>query len=318
MTFKRFFLFCLCASLLMVLLFVAIHVRSNDYGLFGDVRGRLIPVYANERTSKYLFSYNYIPSNFEGLLLGSSLSHNLNTKEVTGFKIYNGSLSGANFTELDLIAKNVIKRGKLKFIVICLHPYTTQTHGRRSSFMNPHEYWESLGSLATLDLYRHKILVLLGKKEVISNEYGFHDRNLDKKIDSRKKISQAANSLMKSGKGIEIDEIAYKELADLVASARSQDVKIFAYFHPLPYELYLAQQESFADFQDKIKPLFTKQDRVWDFNSGQYLSFRRDYGNYIDHAHLSPKGARFILKEIVRHLNDDLGVFPGTDKKGTT
>jgi hypothetical protein len=147
---------------------------------------------------------------------------------------------------------------------------------------------------------------------------GFHDRNLDKKIDSRKKISQAANSLMKSGKGIEIDEIAYKELADLVASARSQDVKIFAYFHPLPYELYLAQQESFADFQDKIKPLFTKQDRVWDFNSGQYLSFRRDYGNYIDHAHLSPKGARFILKEIVRHLNDDLGVFPGTDKKGTT
>jgi len=185
--------------------------------------------------------------------------------------------------------------------------------------MNAHEYWEALGSLATLDLYRHKMLVLLGKKEVISNEYGFHDRNADKKIGPRKKISQAVNSLMKSGKGIEIDEMAYKELANLVASARSHDVKIFAYFHPLPYELYLAQQESFTDFQEKIKRLFTKQDRVWDFNSGQYLSFRRDFSNYIDHAHLSPQGARFILKEIIDNLNANIGVFAGTDeKKGST
>ncbi|MBN1545112.1 MAG: hypothetical protein JW902_00470 [Syntrophaceae bacterium] len=303
MTSKRFFLTCLGVSLLAAFLFAMINICMNDYGLFGDVRGRLIPIYANERTSKYLFSYNYIPANFEGLLLGSSLSNNLNTKDIKQYKIYNGSLSGANFTELKLIAENVIKQGKLKYIIICLHPYTIRTHGRRSSFMDPHEYWESLGSLATLELYRHKVLFRLGDKELISNEYGYHDRNLNKHIDAKRKISEAARNLVQTGSKFHIDMLAYRDLADIVACARENRIKIFAYFHPYPHEVYIIQKEDLEEFRNKISRLFNEMDSVWDFNSEHYLSFRKDYANFIDHTHLSPKGAQYILNEIVKRLD---------------
>ena len=46
----------------------------NRYGVFGDVRGRQLVVGENDRTTKYLFARNYIPSNFDGLLLGSSIT----------------------------------------------------------------------------------------------------------------------------------------------------------------------------------------------------------------------------------------------------
>jgi hypothetical protein len=284
-------------------LFITFNVYMNDYGLLGDVRGRLIPVYTNERTTKYLFSYNYIPSNFEGLVLGASVANNLNTKDVKQYKIYNGSLSGANYTELSLIAENVLAQGKLKFIILCLYPYSAQSHGRRSSFMNPHEYWESLGSQATFDLYRNKILILLGAKELKRDEYGYHDRNLNKNIDSKKEISGVVKTYIEKGYNSVIDKIAYEDLAKIVALSRAKDVKIIAYFHPHPYDIYIIKKSSFNEFRDKMRLLFKERDLLLDFNSDQYRPFRKDYSNFADHTHLSPKGAQFILKEIINRLN---------------
>jgi hypothetical protein len=271
----------------------------NDYGLFGDVRGRLIPVYTNERTTKYLFSYNYIPSNFEGLVLGASVANNLDTKRIKEYRIYNGSLSGANYTELGLIAENAIASGKLKFIILCLYPYSAQSHGRRSSFMHPHEYWEALGSQSTFELYRHKILILLGEKEFKRDEYGYHDRNLHKSVDAREKIAER----LKLEKKIVIDERACQDLAKIIALARARNLRIVAYFHPHPDVIYVAQKKEFDEFQNKMKLLFNETELVLDFNSDKYQPFRRDYTNFVDHTHLSPRGARFVLQEIVKAMN---------------
>jgi len=290
--------------LLAASLFVAINIYMNDYGLFGDVRGKLIPVYTNERTSKYLFSYNYIPSNFEGLILGSSVSNNLNVKDFKQYQIYNGSLSGANYTELRLIAENVMTHGNLKFIILCIYPYSARSHGRRSSFMTPHEYWESLGSQATFDLYRNKILILLGIKELKRDEYGFHDSNTDKIIDSRRQISEVAYAYKKNGYNTFIDDMAYQDLAKIITLARTKDVRIIAYFHPHPYEIYAAQKDNFNDFRDKISLLFVERDIVLDFNSDQFLSFTKDYINFVDHTHLSPKGAQYVLREIIKKFDE--------------
>src|SRR5579864_3138682 len=77
----------------------AINYKINFYGLFGDVRGTKYFIYDNERTTKYLFGYNYIPHNFDGLLVGSSFSDNWDTGELTGIHMYNVSLNGGNITE---------------------------------------------------------------------------------------------------------------------------------------------------------------------------------------------------------------------------
>ncbi|MGD0280244.1 MAG: hypothetical protein ABSC11_13195, partial [Smithella sp.] len=162
MTSKSFFLKTILLSLTIISGIMLFNLYMNEYGLFGDVRGKSKIFCNNERTSKYLLSYKYIPTNFEGILIGPSLSDNLNTKDISGFKIYNTSISGGNISELKLIAENVIQKGNLKFIIICLNYYITKDHGCKTSHMNPQEYWGSLGSKETIKLYIERILIKLG------------------------------------------------------------------------------------------------------------------------------------------------------------
>jgi len=152
MTFKKYFYGTIGVSLCIIISIIAFNIYMNEYGLFGNAKGKSIKIWHDERTSKYLLSYNYIPANFEGILIGPSVSVNLNTKKINDFKIYNASLNGGNISELKYIADNIIQRGNLKFIIICLYPYMTKDHGRKTSSIDPREYWGSLGSKQALEL----------------------------------------------------------------------------------------------------------------------------------------------------------------------
>ena len=57
----------------------------NDYGLFVNKNSKIYTA-EHERTSKYLFTYNYIPKNFNGLLLGPSLGDQINTKKFETYR----------------------------------------------------------------------------------------------------------------------------------------------------------------------------------------------------------------------------------------
>lgn len=104
-----------------MLLFMVMSVsvnRFNDYGLFEDVTGKSFEVMGNERTDKLLFSFNYIPNNFEGILIGPSLSDNLNTKDIKDYKIYNASINGGNVTELRKIVDTIAMfNNNIRFIM---------------------------------------------------------------------------------------------------------------------------------------------------------------------------------------------------------
>src|SRR6185295_18204642 len=68
------------------------------YGLFRDAKDRSLTFYSNERTSKYLYGFNYIPANFDGLLIGTSASLNWDPSAIKGYRIYNASISGGNIS----------------------------------------------------------------------------------------------------------------------------------------------------------------------------------------------------------------------------
>jgi hypothetical protein len=122
-----------------MLLFMVMSVsvnRFNDYGLFEDVTGKSFEVMGNERTDKLLFSFNYIPNNFEGILIGPSLSDNLNTKDIKDYKIYNASINGGNVTELRKIVDTIAMfNNNIRFIIICLDPYITKDSGMKTTAM---------------------------------------------------------------------------------------------------------------------------------------------------------------------------------------
>ena len=58
---KKFVFKVFGASLLLILGVVSINVYINEFGLFGNVKGKEYRVHTYEKTTKYLFSYNYIP-----------------------------------------------------------------------------------------------------------------------------------------------------------------------------------------------------------------------------------------------------------------
>ena len=178
MTFKKFFYSSVLISICIITAIVLFNVYVNEYGLFGNTKGMSINIWNNERTSKYLLSFNYIPTNFEGILIGPSVSDNLDTKKISGFKIYNASIDGGNISELKYIVENVIQRGNLKFIIICLSPYITKDHGPKTSDISQQKYWGALGSKEILYRYLYKLFTILGLRYDIYNDYGYMNFNL--------------------------------------------------------------------------------------------------------------------------------------------
>ena len=67
------------------------------YGLFRDVEGKKLMPYDNFRLAKYLYSYNYIPVNYDGILIGTSASINLDTSKIVKRNVYNASVDVAGF-----------------------------------------------------------------------------------------------------------------------------------------------------------------------------------------------------------------------------
>jgi hypothetical protein len=289
-------------SLSIVVLVVLFNVFMNEYGLFGEAKGKSIKIYGDERTSKYLLSLNYIPSNFNGLLIGSSVSDNLDSKRIGGLRVYNASINGASIAELKILVDNVLSRADLQCVIISLHPILTERSEKRTNRMVPGEYWGSLGSIDTLDFYRKKLSVKLDKKYDYFDDYGRYDYNLRKDDRDSESIIRKKASEMKSGETISIDDRACAMLDDLLKALRARGTKIFAYYHPIPRDLFILCEESYRSYQERINAFFCPEDFVWDYNGEEYQNFTSDHANYCDEIHLSRKGIDFLIDDINTRL----------------
>ena len=293
-------------SVLLIGVFVTFNYFQDVYGLFRPIKDRKLKVYANERTSKYLLSYNYIPDNFEGIIIGPSLSANLNTKSIDGYEIYNASIMGANISELRYLINNIVERGKLRFAIICLDPYLTKDHGKKSARIDPKEVYGALGSTNLIKTYLFKFIMesglLPGKfPNNATNSYGFNNFNLGfKQGNPKEKIMEKVR--LKSAESTYIDPIAEKELKETLAYLRRNDVKIIAYFSPVPYQILAINRQNYGAYQDRMNRLLAREDVVLDLNDERYKVFTSDFDTYIDHGHLSEKGQGFVLGELKQVL----------------
>lgn len=311
MTFRKFFYGSILLSICIISVIVSFNVYMNEYGLFVNPKGMPIKIWNNERFSKHLLSFNYIPANFEGILIGASVSDNLDTKKISGFKIYNASINGGNISELKYIAENVILSGKLKFIIICLYPYITKDHELKPSYISQQNYWASLGSKETLYFYLHKLFTTLGLTYDTYNDYGYNNYNLiaEKQVVAKAELitkshpKSDSDTKKKSNDNelIFIDKIAYNELSSILILSRKKGVKVFAFYYPYYIEKY--NEKRFKTYKEKIDKLFDERDVIWNLNNDEHLAFRSDLSNYYDGEHLSWKGTKYVIREISNKLN---------------
>lgn len=287
-----------------------INIYIDFYGLFRSHTGVKKYVYHNEMTTKYLLSYDYIPSNFNGILLGPSLSDNVNTANISNkdVRYYNASIMGANISELGKVLRNVVSKGDIKSVILCLHPYITKDFGDKSVKLDDKLYYSAFTSL---NLYQSYAFYIIRKLQLFPNkystyqctEYGTNDYNSSFKVsDIEAKINEEVE--IHKGEKIEVNDQAFQELRNVIELLRDNHVKVSGYFHPLPQQILESNIEETRNYQKRVKELFDESELIIDFNSYEYESFRKDYDNYIDHGHLSKKGSNYIENKISERLSN--------------
>lgn len=303
MSAKRFLLRIFLYSMLILGLMAAANWYIDLYGLFRSHESRRI--YSDERTSKYLLAHKYVPENFDGYIIGPSLSANIDPVVINEKKIYNLSMMGANITEEAAVVREALKVKTPSVVVVCLHPYLTLDHGMKTGMINPKEYYGALGSVS---LYKAYLLWAVRKFNLAPSKYpkdqfsirGYNDYGATLvKMPVEEKIAEQLTH--PDAVKTTIDPVAWEEFKSLVNELNGKKIKVVAYFHPLPFPIYDKFRAPYGEYKKTMNDFLAGKATILDFTEEE--PFTRDLTNYIDHGHLSYKGQQHLLKEIAPHLN---------------
>jgi hypothetical protein len=285
-------------------LVVGVNMWIDIYGLFRPVSNRSLPVYYNERVSKYLLSKNYIPEKFNTVIVGTSLSANLDISEFNNdqdkLKIYNASLMGANISELRPVVDNLIEGG-VKRMIICFSPYMIKNSGSKEVEFGPKLYIGALGSKNLLDTYvvgliRHYDLMPAKFPRNQINEFGVNRFGDLYKVEN---VKEKIEKVIKADKELTVDSIALHELQLFIQKLKDEHIQFVGYFHPIPAEVLSSKRKEYEQFEHTVRQFVKDDNKLINFNTSEFEHFTTDYSNYIDHGHLSVKGQEILTKILV-------------------
>jgi len=304
--FKKYFLILLPACLGVLSVFVFANIFLDIFGLFGFRENAR--VYGEERFSKYLMSFYYVPQHFEGMILGPSLSANLDPEPFPDENYFNASIMGARMNNIFSLATNILENnGKITKAIVCIHPYVTNDQGAEyTDFMQPDTYWKAFGSVNLLRVYG---LGLIRGFDLWPKKYpkGQYKPNGSNQFESLFRVEDVPGRIAEEVtkvKASDFDIGANQRLAfkKLLALLQQKEIQTFVYFHPVPLPIYQAYQDQLHEFwKDILTGAEPSKDDLFsfhNFNTSDFSFFSGDESNYIDHGHLSKKGQKILMEEI--------------------
>ena len=126
-------------ALCMVAAIVLVNMYIDIYGIFRNAKGRHLPVYGDERIAKYLLSEKFVPENFDALLIGTSVSANWKTSDISDFRVYNESVDGGVIAEEKTIADNALLSSHIRLVLLLVQPYLTASDEFKTVQLTPRE-----------------------------------------------------------------------------------------------------------------------------------------------------------------------------------
>ena len=271
------------------------------YGLFRDVEGKKLIPYDNFRLAKYLYSYNYIPVNYNGILIGTSASMNLDSSKIVNSNVYNLSVDGGNISEQKLITDIALSKGQFKLVVFTNHPYMIKDFGPKTPYMTPREYYGALGNIQLLKEYFHWAAARLN---FYHNAYKVDENGVfDYEYLSRMSEFQTNPGPFSQEPPYKSDERALDEYKQLVHAARSHGAKLVGLIPPMYSEAYLPHKDCYDNFFKLISDLFLPHETIINFNLPLYSKYTDDVSNFQDSAHLSRKGAEIFSLEFTSQID---------------
>jgi hypothetical protein len=284
----------------------AINWRINAYGVFGDPPGESRTVISNERQTKYLFSFNYIPGNFDALLVGSSIASNIDTSKIHGMRMYNAALSGGNITEESLIAENALRRGHLRFLVAFLNPYLVQTNGRKAGGMSPRDFWGALGSTDLMSSYLGGLAIRTGLVHQRFTAEGMQDisdlQRPPADVEGALNAARAPGNAAQEISEFALDATALEQLAELAQLARARGAAVIWVFAPVYSPTYDMRRPAYRKFEDRIRALAKPGELIINFNDGSFAALTTRANSFLDGVHLSNGAALEVARTLDQFL----------------
>jgi hypothetical protein len=289
MSSRRWLVVTIATALAAVVLVVGVNAAVDIYGLFRDPAGRALPVYGNERVAKYLLGRRYVQANFDGVLIGSSVSANWSVSTIQSARLYNESVNAGNIVEEQVLLDQVLASGGPRLALLIVHPFLTASHESNSVTLTPREYWGALGSLNLLDAYKNALKIRLHREQQAFDAAGTQDFG-----DGTKKLNARLRAMMLGSSDFEIDPVALQGYRDVVVALHERRVPVGFVIPPTVESIFAPKREAFRKYVSLILADRWPDDRVLDFTADEFASLRADPANFSDGVHLRVAGAHTV------------------------
>jgi hypothetical protein len=276
-------------------LVILVNMAIDIYGIFRHARGRRLAVYGDERIAKYLLSEKYVPADFNGLLVGSSVSANWNLNNIHAYKVYNESLNGGNIVEEKTIADQVLAHPGIKTVILIVHPFLTASHTFETVQLTPRENIAALGSQSLLEAYKDKV-----RSSMHDGKWPFDAAGTDD-FAVPHQLNPTLRRMMAPGTEFAVDPIAMDSYRGLVANLHAKGIHILYVVPPLSQPLLTLKREAFDRYSALALAGKGADDDVIDFTSLEFASFCAEQ-NFADGVHATSEEARKIVDVIDRRL----------------
>ena len=300
MLFKKPIYWCygfIITTVLLLSIIVASNYYLDFYGIYGDSKGRELRIYTNDRLSKYLLSLNYIPSNFDGLLIGASVTENYDLTKVDNFRVYNVAFSAANATEQKIIADNVFSVAPMKIVIFSMDPYLTFRHGTLTNSMLPREKWRALFSTQALTTQVVAIIYSLFGKWSTIDAWGKKRLPIDSNPENKWPNLNFSVYLR-------TNEDAYDEYENLIKTARLQGARVIGFNPPMYSKKYQLEKDLYDSYTRRASSIFMPNEQIIDFMASKYDTYNNNSLYFTDGYHLSSVGIEFFSSELVKAINE--------------
>ena len=301
MLFKKPIYWCygfITTTVLLLASIVASNYYLDFYGIFGDSKGRELRIYNTDiRSSKYLLSLNYIPSNFDGLLIGSSVSESYDLTKVDNFHVYNVAYAAANATEAKLIADNIFSVVPMKIVIFSMNPYLTFRHGTLTNSMLYREKWRTLFSTQALTTQAAALLYSLFGKWSTTDARGKKRLPIDSNPENQ--WPDLNHSVY-----LRTNEDAFDEYENLIKTARLQGARVIGFNPPMYSKKYQLGKDLYDSYTQRAGSIFMPNEQIIDFMASKYDTYNNNPLYFTDGYHLSVDGQEFFSSELVKAINE--------------
>jgi hypothetical protein len=299
MTHRAWLFTCLGLVALVIGLNLLLAWRLDMFGLLRDTHGRQLSNSRHERKAKYLLNFNYVPDNFDALVIGASSSANWRLDGLSKYNFYNESILGGDGTEQRLLVEKGLEKGSdyghYKVALVGISRGVTDRHDLQDGLdqVNPHE---ALGSV-----YAYAILFDRLHDHLLHRPSGFYP-------DGSWEFPQHKLEPPKTYVPYQPHKIDHKAAEDyrlLIQELIAHGTRVIYVVAP-HYGLDLDGSRQILDQYKRDFLAIMPPAPVIDFNDDRYAAQRANPDNMIDEDHLSLDGVPVYSKLVIERMNEIL------------